>query len=99
MHNSPIRNNTLLQEAYKAGYNRALNEQGIFGPPIPGIGGGPSIKRDHLIQQRIDWSTGEIINIYANGVEEGTGRKRDGTPIETSKDDYIGPHGPPMPVM
>ena len=26
MHNSPIRNNTLLQEAYEAGYYRALNE-------------------------------------------------------------------------
>ncbi len=27
MTNSPIRNNKLLQEAYEAGYNRALNEE------------------------------------------------------------------------
>jgi len=33
MHRYPIRNNTLLQEAYEAGYYRALNEW-------PGRGGG-----------------------------------------------------------
>jgi|15BtaG_2_1085339.scaffolds.fasta_scaffold05465_3 hypothetical protein len=37
MHNSPIRNNTLLQEAYKAGYYRALYE-GDTTPGHPSLG-------------------------------------------------------------
>tara|TARA_R110000824_G_scaffold76807_1_gene194562 strand:- start:482 stop:937 length:456 start_codon:yes stop_codon:yes gene_type:complete len=42
MTNSPIRNNKLLQEAYEAGYNRALNEQMSGGWPSLGPDGGSS---------------------------------------------------------